>query len=440
MLTRRGVGLLAGSAGAWLAGRALGIPELFIVAAAGAAAVALAAAGTRLTTASFLLRRSVSGTRIDADGAAEVDLTLRNDIRLPASLLLIEDSCPYLLAAPPRFVVPGIAPGQQVTLRYVIEGRSRGRYRIGPLRIRARDPLGLTEWVRQSTDGVEVVVYPRIEPLSDGRNPQSDHGSGASEARRLFTSGDEFHTMREYVSGDDLRQVHWPSTAHRGTLMIRQQELPWQPQATLLCDARAHAHEGAGPTSSLERAISATASLVCHLTDAQYRVRLLTDADRQPAVVQPRATLLDRLAELEASRSDALVPALEQLRAGGQGLLLAVLGPRSASAAQRGALSRHPEVQALISGGRRFRVRIALIVDPSAHLRRDRADGRRLTEAAELAGILSASGWRATTLAPGQSVADAWRSVTDPSAMAQARSVQHAALRPAAGTPAGGGI
>ena len=69
--------------------------------------------------------------------------------------------------------------------------------------------------------------------------------------------GDDFYALRDYVVGDDLRRVHWPSTARHDELMVRQDEMPWQGRATVLLDVRRAAHTAA----SLELAVSAAASV-----------------------------------------------------------------------------------------------------------------------------------------------------------------------------------
>ena len=72
-------------------------------------------------------------------------------------------------------------------------------------------------------------------PHSVGRD---DPHAGADHPNVLGQGGEDFYTLREYVVGDDLRRVHWASTARRGELMVRQDEVPWQGRATVLLDAR----------------------------------------------------------------------------------------------------------------------------------------------------------------------------------------------------------
>ena len=394
MVTPRGAALLTGALLLWALGRLLGLAELYVLAGVTGALVVVGAAAVRLSTARVAARRTLSASRLLCGGEGEVVVELRNDARLPAALLLAEDTCPRSLSPGARFVVPGLAPGRTVALRYPVHGGARGRYTVGPLRVRVRDPFGVAQRVRRYRTTDEVVVYPRIEPLPGGATPGTHHGSGASETRRLFSAGDEFYTMREYVTGDDLRLVHWPSTARRQTLMVRQQEQPWQVEATVFCDTRSGAHRGFGPDSPLEKAVGVAASLVWYLADAGYALRLATETDVRGVELAPWQAHLDRLAELEPSRLASISPAVRRLRAGASGLLAAVVAPPPADDAPAG----HPDVRALLFAGRTFSGRLALVVTRGADRRGE-----------QTAALLRAGGWRAVTISPGQPLADRWQ-------------------------------
>lgn len=399
-MTPRGVAILAGAVLVIAVGRLLGVAELYVVGAATGALVIVAWIVARFASANVVARRTLSGTRLLAGGSVGVNLEVRNASRLPATLLLVEDRCPPSLGSSPRFVVPGLRPAQTQALPYRLTGTVRGRYAVGPVTIRVRDPFGLAERVRRYHRTDEVLVYPVIETLPRLPGGGIHRGSGSSNRRRLYAAGDEFYTMREYAQGDDLRQVHWPSTAHRQKLMVRQQELAWQAQATILCDARALAHRGMGPHSTLERTISATASVLWHLADQGYSLRLATDETKQPPPVERWGVLLDRLAELRPGRATALNAALERLRGSGEGLLWAILAPPPGEED----LGTSPEVRALLRAGRAYSGRMAIVTV-------DR--GRRLSfeRGTSLARLLNASGWRAAALALDEPLVDVWRSL-----------------------------
>lgn len=396
-MTSRGLTLVVGAALLVLVGRLLGVAELYVVGAATGALVLASVLATRLASATVAARRLVANPRLPAGARGEVVLELRNDSRLPATLLLVEDRCHPSLAEVPRFVVPGLRPGRTVSLPYEIRGSVRGRYRVGPVALRVRDPFGLAERVRTYTQTADVLVYPRIEALSAGPLRGLHRGSGSSDRRRVYAAGDEFYTMREYVQGDDLRQVHWPSTAHRQTLMVRQQEMPWQAQATVFCDTRARAHSGVGEQSTLEKSVSAAASVLWHLSGRGYALRFGTDQQAALPPAESFGVLIERLAELRAGEAAGLAAVLDRLPVGGEGLFVALLAPPPGE----GALTASPDVRALVRAGRSHAARLALVTyDPARGLGAERAHG--------LVRVLVARGWRAAAVAVDAPVADAW--------------------------------
>ncbi|MDQ4130929.1 MAG: DUF58 domain-containing protein, partial [Actinomycetota bacterium] len=231
MLTDRGKLLLLAAATLWLIGRSFGIDEVSMAALACLLLVALAVLFTRLASTRLSSRRQVRPMRLWFDEKGSVDLQIRNEGWLPTALLLLEDETPDALAAPPRFALDPLRPGQAVEVSYSIQGRQRGLHPVGPARVHLRDPFGVAQRPLRLGEAEKVVVYPPVLPLPSilprlGRLGTTTEGT----ARPLSTSG-EFANVREYVRGDDLRKVHWKSTAHRGKLMLKQEESPFEVQA-----------------------------------------------------------------------------------------------------------------------------------------------------------------------------------------------------------------
>ncbi len=203
--------------------------------------------------------RSITPIQVyDGDRAiVEVSLTSRNRIHHAVT----EDVVQRLGAA--VFVADRIDPGEPMVARYEVLCRPRGVYQIGPAVVRVCDPFEVAESAASDRTIDRLVVYPVVEdlhglPITQGQDPN------ASSARASFslTSGEDFYTLRSYEQGDDLRQVHWPSSAHRGELMIRQLETPWQSRALIVLDPRVQAY----PThEAFEHAVRATASVTRHL-------------------------------------------------------------------------------------------------------------------------------------------------------------------------------
>jgi len=105
-------------------------------------------------------------------------------------------------------------------------------------------------------------------PHTTGDDPYA----GADHPSALGRTGDDFYALRPYVVGDDLRRVHWRSTARRDELMVRQDELPWQGRVTVLLDVRRTTHTPA----SFELAVSAAASVVTASWKRRDLVRFMT--------------------------------------------------------------------------------------------------------------------------------------------------------------------
>ena len=136
--------------------------------------------------------------------------------------------------------------------------------------------------------------------------------------------GDEFLTLREYELGDDLRRVHWRSTARTGDLMIRQNEARWRSRAAVVLDVHPDGHD----PESFEVAVGAVASIVTRLVRLQRRVEVATSAGEFLGTGgDPRHDVIDRLATVGPHSTDRLAIVLENLATHRRAdLVIAVLG------------------------------------------------------------------------------------------------------------------
>ena len=256
----------------------------------------------------FALVRTVSPTQVEAGQPAVVELALTNEGRAPTGVLLLEEHLPYVLGNRPRFVLEGIGHGWRRHVSYQVRSDVRGRFEIGPMTVRVSDPFGLVELGRSFRTTVALIVTPRTLPLPAIPISGAWTGSGDNRPRAFAIGSAEDVTVREYRRGDDLRRVHWRSSARVGELMVRREEQPWQSRATLFIDNRIIAHRGHGVASSLEAAVSAAASIAVHLSQRGFAVRLVTahGEDRQ-TMWHDRASstntgpLLESLAVLEST-------------------------------------------------------------------------------------------------------------------------------------------
>ncbi len=347
--------------------------------------------------------REIVPPRIPLGQIAEVRLKVRNLSAWPTSVLLLEDRLSYTLGGRPRFVLDRVEPDGFREVSYPIRSDVRGRYTLGPLSVRVSDPFGLCELNRAFSSVDELIVTPVVHKLPDIGLGGEWAGGGDTRSRSFAAAGEDDASTREFRQGDDLRKVHWKSTARTGELMVRREEQPWQSRSTLILDTREGAHRGDGPGSSFEWAVSAAASVGVHLAQAGYALRYLTDTGEDLAMVSPAATegvLLDTLALVQPSRHQSLRGAISRLSGTGEGLLVAIIGLMS------------PDEAALLArGGRSTRGSIAILVDaPTWSGERSRASADAASAAN--ARMLRVAGWRVVVASHGSSLDALWPQVS----------------------------
>ncbi|WP_031506597.1 DUF58 domain-containing protein [Streptomyces megasporus] len=346
--------------------------------------------------------RRLSPTRLPVRDEARVHLRLDNVSRLPTGLLMLQDRVPYLLGPRPRFVLDRVEPGGRREVSYRVRSDLRGRYPLGPLQLRLTDPFGMVELTRSFSAYDTLTVVPRIEPLPPVRLPGEVGGWGEGRRRSLATAGEDDVIPRGYRHGDDLRRVHWRSTARHGELMVRREEQARKPHCTVLLDTRRAAWAGSGPDSAFEWAVSGAASVAAHLLERGSAVRLLTDAGTPVpgpngdapgmGVSDTVGLILDTLATVHPSGEPGLSRAHEALGggagAGREGLLVAFLGALD-------------EEQTALAGRMRRRARGALAFVPRGLRAADVEEARRRA--------LREAGWTVLPYTPGDALPDLWR-------------------------------
>ena len=338
--TTRASCLIAAGSTALLCGLLLGVIDLVR---AGVLALAIPTAAAFVVYRSRVRisnRRSAEPSRASAGDAVAIHLAVTNRSMMRTGALMLEDQLPPQLNGRARFVVAGLGGREVRTVSYRMPGLPRGRYVAGPLRIRLADPFRMIDVTRSFTATTPFVITPVVDSLPSIEPPRSyDIGDNAG-SHSIGTHGADDASTREYRTGDDLRKIHWRSTARTGALMVRQEERPWQGQSTLVLDTRSGAHsvgppvsaDGGHPdprrTSSLEWAISAAASIGTHLMIAGRDVGLIDDlAAPERLFLGDPGRLADHLAELHASQVADLTPVAGLARSAARdSALVAVLG------------------------------------------------------------------------------------------------------------------
>ncbi|MEU3369717.1 DUF58 domain-containing protein [Streptomyces sp. NPDC006711] len=406
-LTTRGRSFLAAGVAAAVCAFVLGQEDLLRV------GLLLAVLPLVCTVVLYRTRYRVAGSRrldperVPAGSEARVQLRIDNVSRLPTGLLMLQDRVPYVLGPRPRFVLDRVEAGGRREVSYRVRSDLRGRYPLGPLQLRLSDPFGMCELTRAFSAYDTLTVIPRTEPLPPVRLSGEASGYGDGRHRSLALAGEDDVIPRGYRHGDDLRRVHWRSTARYGELMVRREEQPQRARCTVLLDTRAIAHVGAGPDCAFEWAVSGAASALTHMLERGFSVRLLTDtgssvpgegsggfAGSGQDSSEAAGLLMDTLAVVDHSDGGGLSPAYDVLRRGNEGLLVAFFGDLDEEQAAIAAKMR-----------RRSGAAVAFVLDSELWAPGAQEHG----PVDERLRLLREAGWTALPVRPGALLADLWR-------------------------------
>lgn len=254
---------------------------------------------------------------------ATVTLTLVNEGRLPKMFLRASDTLPASLqavgdAAP---LILQLGAGESADVSYTVEAEKRGAYLLGPTLVSTTDPLGFYPQVQTIAASSEMLVYPAVLALrqmaaaSGGTWGQREQDSTAARGGGL-----DFHGVRDYQPGDELRRVHWRTTARTGKLAVMEytQGVASNILVALDLHASSYADTGEGRESALEYAVKMTAAACDYLLRQNHVLQVVLPALPPPALgdlltLQDSAELpllLEALARAEAVSTETLADAL----------------------------------------------------------------------------------------------------------------------------------
>lgn len=324
----------------------IGSPEL-ATAAAAILVVVVFALLFLLRHPALLVERRIQPVRVGVGGLAEGFVTVTNTGRSSVAATVCQDHVADRVA---EVVVPRLGAGRSITVPYPLPTERRAVVDVGPLDLVFADPFGIAER-RVAYGGTDrLYVHPRLHAVPGphiGRRVDLD-----AEAVSSVRGDADFHALRDYLVGDDLRRIHWKATAHRGTLMVREQVDPVRPDTTLVLDARAEVLD----PDQFELGVEVVASILVAAVDRGYPVQLTGTAEvlRPARTADRRGPMLDLLAGIDQHRGADLDPVLgEVLRRGGGRSLVVVTGAASSD-----------DLARLTGAGRRFQEVVVVVVAP----------------------------------------------------------------------------
>ena len=276
MLTDRGRWILALGGGIYLAAWAFGSEALYPIALGLVLAVAAAALWVRYLRRPMQLRRKLGkGERLAGDDVT-VSVELDEEGVVPSGALVLRER----IARLGERETPLVRRHGRLRGRYTLRRVPRGRYPVEEASIVIEDPFGLERVSVDLPTGAAILVYPRLVELD---RLFSESGARTPEGRRLLMrrpSGFDLHSVREYEQGESLRRVHWPSTAKRGQLMVKELEDSPRDESAVLLDADRSVVVGEPADSSFELAVRAAGSILKSHASRGRRAALLVNSAR----------------------------------------------------------------------------------------------------------------------------------------------------------------
>ena len=331
MPNRQGYGAVLLAIVALVTGRLFGVIELFVVGTGLFALVVLSVAMAHARPILLTVDRRVTPELLHVGDNGRVELRVANMARWGTSPLTLWEPVAGMGGA--TLKLAPLRRREVVAANYRLPALQRGVVVFGPLTIERRDPFGLATKRCIVAGTHEVVVLPayhrlQLPPGVTGTGPLGDQ----LRMRSLARGGNEFHSLREYVDGDDLRHIHWRASARSDSLKVREVEPEGLRRCTVALDTTSDEYSAEG----FERAVSAAATAVFAATHASLRLRIMVGNDKDLRNTESSVAMLT----LAKCSPGAGPQAMSFTAPAGDGLGLVVVitgSPRSAavSAARR---------------------------------------------------------------------------------------------------------
>ncbi|HUP87509.1 MAG TPA: DUF58 domain-containing protein [Acidimicrobiales bacterium] len=312
-LTRLGTSFVVTCVVLFAGGLGLGLTAVVALAIAGLALVLLAITAV-VESPAIGVCRTASPREVERDAPAEVTLQFTPaPRRKQRPFTVIETVAGVARAA----AMPALNGGQVTSLTYELDTSHRGTLTAGPMLLRRMDPFGLVVADRSVSGSLSIAVRPRrhhLRMLPTGRQRDLE-----GPTREVSEGSASFHQLREYVPGDDLRHIHWRTSARTGTLVVKQLVDTTKPEIVVIVDNRTVAVR---TPSDFEEIVEVAAS-VLHAADQDGFPAQLVFADGNNEVNADSVSLshLERLTDVQPTDADSMLELAEALRARGRSLV-----------------------------------------------------------------------------------------------------------------------
>jgi hypothetical protein len=327
-----------------------------------AAAIVLAWLYSTTVSAGLSVERRRTEITAFRHEAEEVELVLENRTVLPLPFVSVSDKLGNLYSPDEHDAVLSFFPRERRVHRYRIKGHQRGRYRIGPVRVRTADPFGFFRVDREFADVAHVLIYPRIRRSLIGHS----HGVPAGKlhvTNPIYEDLTRYRSVRPYVPGDDTRRINWKATARAGALQTMEYLPALDVPIVILLNLCAADYVQRHRYHAGERAVEVAASLAAHAAEVRQSLSLVAvatldvDADPEPGGGRPGGT--SRAGAGQAGPGSAARAGAGQAGPGSA----ARAGAAQGGTAQGGADGRHPIILPLGPAHGRVAQMLAVLAD-----------------------------------------------------------------------------
>ncbi len=253
----------------------------------------------RYSLRKLVFRRTAASARVQVGEVFDERLMLDNLSVMPKLWVQIADGS--TLPGHRAGYVATIGGRKRVSWRARTVCKLRGRYQLGPVSASSGDPYGLFQRSASLTAAREILVLPRVLPISSfaffsGGLP----GRGRSSRRALHTTPNAT-TIREYVTGDALNRIHWRSSVHYNKLMVKEFDLDPAVDAWIFLDLHEAVQAGEGEQSTEEYGVTIAATIAAYLLHQDLSLGMFVNAQRREFLSLDRGDRqMERVLELLA--------------------------------------------------------------------------------------------------------------------------------------------
>lgn len=197
-----------------------------------------------------------------------LEIRIKNHFPLFRQECIVLEELPFLLSSQAAFAVPALAPRENLCMPFRIKAEKRGEYFLEKVYLCSGDPLGLFRKKKLFRIPAHIEIQPRIFPLESLMTHNNSYGLPNAEGRQLGHAGKgtEFFGVRPYRAGDEVRHIHWKSTAAKGRLMVKEFEAAAVDQIVILLDTEKKKISWEPCDNNFEFLISCAASITGYLS------------------------------------------------------------------------------------------------------------------------------------------------------------------------------